>query len=137
MNTLKGGCNLLLGILCEVTSANHTVLCEVTPTKHAWVSLEKICMGNGHRGRKNSRRTFVLTAFISFGLTNVFRLLVEPGWPLPPQMVPLAGKRFLRAGNGTESTKEKSRQCFPHDEVPVTKQKTRTKTKLPLKMEGK
>jgi hypothetical protein len=68
---------------------------------------------HGKMGRleeKNSRRTFVLTAFISFGLTIVFRLPVEPGWHLPPQMVPLAEKRFLGAGRGAESTKEKSRQ---------------------------
>jgi predicted adenine nucleotide alpha hydrolase (AANH) superfamily ATPase len=37
-------------------------------------------------------------------------------------MGPLAEKRFLRAGKGAESTKEKSRQCFTHDEVSLTTQ---------------
>jgi len=37
---------------------------------------------------------------------------VEPGWYLPPQKIPLAGNRFLQAGNGVENTKQKSRQCF-------------------------
>jgi hypothetical protein len=32
-------------MLCEITSAEHAVLHEVTSAKHAWVSLEKICMG--------------------------------------------------------------------------------------------
>jgi hypothetical protein len=32
-------------MLCEITSAKHAVLHEVTCTKHAWVSLEKILMG--------------------------------------------------------------------------------------------
>jgi hypothetical protein len=32
-------------MLCEVTSAKHVVLYEVTSAKHAWVSLEKIWMG--------------------------------------------------------------------------------------------
>jgi hypothetical protein len=44
------------------------------------------------------RRTFGLTAFISFDLTTVFRLAVEPGWHVPPQMVPVVEKRFLQAG---------------------------------------
>ncbi len=34
--------SILLGMLCEVTSAKHAVLYEVTSAKHAWVSLEKI-----------------------------------------------------------------------------------------------
>ncbi len=41
----KGVYNVLLGILCEVTSSKHTVLYKVTTTKHAWVSLQKIWMG--------------------------------------------------------------------------------------------
>ncbi len=41
----KGVCNILLGMLCEVTSAKHAVLYEVTSAKHAWVSLEKIWIG--------------------------------------------------------------------------------------------
>ncbi len=118
----KGVFNLLLGMLCEFTSAKHTVLYEVTNTKHACLSLENIWMENGQTGGKNSRRTFVLTAFISFGLTNVLRLPVEPGWHLPPQTVPLAEKRFLRAGKVAESRKEKSKQCFTHDEVSFTTQ---------------
>jgi len=72
--------------------------------------LRKYAWENGQTGGKNSRRTFVLTAFISFGPTIVFRLPVQPGWHLPPQMVPLAEKRLLGAGRGAESTKEKSRQ---------------------------
>jgi hypothetical protein len=54
-------------------------------------------------------------------------LPVEPGWHLPPQMVPLAEKRFLQAGKGAESTKEKSRQCFTRDEVSRTTQSHRLK----------
>jgi hypothetical protein len=34
-----------IGMLSEVTSAKHAVLYEVTSAKHAWVSLEKIWMG--------------------------------------------------------------------------------------------
>ncbi len=41
----KGVCNILLGMLCEVTSAKHAVLYEVMNAKHAYVSLEKIWMG--------------------------------------------------------------------------------------------
>jgi hypothetical protein len=37
---------------------------------------------------------------------------VQPGWYLPPRKIPLAGNRFLEAGNGAENTKEKSRQSF-------------------------
>jgi hypothetical protein len=62
-------------MLCEVTSAKHVVLYDITSAKHAWVSLEKIWMGaNGQIGRKNCRSTFVLTTFISFGLFNIFYL---------------------------------------------------------------
>jgi hypothetical protein len=32
-------------MLFQVTSAKHTLLHEVTSAKHAWVSLEKIWMG--------------------------------------------------------------------------------------------
>jgi hypothetical protein len=32
-------------MLCEVTSAKHAILYEVMSAKHAWVSLEKIWMG--------------------------------------------------------------------------------------------
>jgi hypothetical protein len=39
------GCDILLGMLCEVLSAKHVVLYEVIGAKHAWVSLEKIWMG--------------------------------------------------------------------------------------------
>jgi hypothetical protein len=64
---------MLLGMLCEVTSAKHAVLYEVTSAKHAPVSLEKIRMGaNGQTGGKNCSSTFVQTSFISFGLFNVF-----------------------------------------------------------------
>jgi len=85
--------------------------------------LRKYGWENGQTGGKNSRTTFVLTAFISFGLTNVFRLPVEPCWHLPPQMIPLAEDRFLQAGSGADSTKEKCRQCSTHDEVSLTKAK--------------
>jgi len=60
-------------MLCEVTSAKHAILYEVMRAKHAWVSLEKSLDGaNGQTGGKNSSSTFVLTAFISFGLFNIF-----------------------------------------------------------------
>jgi len=36
-------------MLCEITSVEHAVLHEVTGAKHAWVSLEKIWMGQGGR----------------------------------------------------------------------------------------
>jgi len=43
--------------------------------KIAWVSLEKIWMGQkGQIGRKNRRSTFVLITFISFDLFNIFCL---------------------------------------------------------------
>ncbi len=32
-------------MLCEVISAKHAILYEVTSAKHAWMSLEKIWMG--------------------------------------------------------------------------------------------
>jgi hypothetical protein len=32
-------------MVCEVTSAKHAILHEVMSAKHAWVSLEKIWMG--------------------------------------------------------------------------------------------
>jgi hypothetical protein len=60
-------------MLCEVTSAKHAVFYEVTSAKHAWVSLEKIWMGQmGRLEEKNCSSTFVQTAFISFGLFNIF-----------------------------------------------------------------
>jgi len=60
-------------MLCEVISAKHVVLYEVTSAKHGWVSLEKIWMGaNRQIGGKHRSSTFVLIAFISFGLFNVF-----------------------------------------------------------------
>ncbi len=40
------------------------------------------------------------------------KILVQPGWYLPLQKIPLAQNRFLRAGKGDENTKEKSKQCF-------------------------
>jgi hypothetical protein len=43
-----------------------SMLCEVTSAKDAWVSLEKIWMGQkGQIGKKNRRSTFVLITFIS------------------------------------------------------------------------
>ncbi len=42
--------------------------------------------------------------------------LVQPGWYLPPQKIPLAENRFHQASKGAENTKEKSRQCFMHGE---------------------
>jgi len=40
-------------VLYEVTSAKHAVLYEVTSAKHAWVSFEKIWMGQmGKLGEK-------------------------------------------------------------------------------------
>jgi hypothetical protein len=35
------------------------------------------------------------------------KILVYPGWYLPPQKIPLAENRFLQAGKGAENTKEK------------------------------
>jgi hypothetical protein len=32
-------------MLCELTSAKHAILYEVVSAKHAWVSLEKIWLG--------------------------------------------------------------------------------------------
>jgi hypothetical protein len=62
-------------MICEVTRAKHDVLYEVTIAKHAWVSLEKIWMGaNEKTGGKNRCSTFVLTAFMSFGLTHIISL---------------------------------------------------------------
>jgi hypothetical protein len=62
------------GVLYEVTSAKYAVLYEVISAKHAWVSLEKIWMGGKWADwrKKNRSNTFVLTAFISFGLFNVY-----------------------------------------------------------------
>jgi hypothetical protein len=51
-------------------------------------------------------------------------------------MGPLAEKRFLRAGKGAESTKEKSRQCFTHDEVSLTTQSQGVKKSWHYKLEG-
>jgi len=45
----KGVCNILLGMLYEVTSAKHAVLYEVMSAKHACMSLEKIRMGQTGR----------------------------------------------------------------------------------------
>jgi hypothetical protein len=39
-------------MLCEVTSAKHPILYEVMRAKHAWVSLEKIWMGQMGRLEK-------------------------------------------------------------------------------------
>jgi hypothetical protein len=59
-------------MLCEVTSAKHAILYEVMSAKHAWVSLEKLWMwANVQTGGENSSSTFVLTAFISFGLFDM------------------------------------------------------------------
>jgi len=61
-------------MLCEVTNAKHAVLYKVMSAKHAWVSLDKIWMGaNGQTGGENRSSTFVPTAYISFGLFNIFR----------------------------------------------------------------
>jgi hypothetical protein len=40
------------------------------------------------------------------------KILVQPGWYLPPQEIPLAENRFFEAGKGAENTNEESRQCF-------------------------
>jgi hypothetical protein len=59
-------------ILYKVVSAKHAILYEVVSAKHAWVSLDKIWMGQmGKLEVKNSSTTFVLTAFISFGLFDM------------------------------------------------------------------
>jgi hypothetical protein len=60
-------------MLCDVTSAKHAILYEVLSAKHAWMSLEKIWMGQmGRLEEKIVAVLFVLTAFISFGLFNIF-----------------------------------------------------------------
>jgi len=45
-------------MLCEVTNAKHAILYGVTSAKHAWVSLEKISMGQ--MGRLKEKITAVL-----------------------------------------------------------------------------
>jgi hypothetical protein len=45
------------------------------------------------------------------------KIPVQPGWYLPQQKIPLAGNKFLRAGEGAEYTKEKSKLCFTIAEV--------------------
>jgi hypothetical protein len=40
------------------------------------------------------------------------KILVQPGWYLPPHKIPLAENRFLHAGKGAENTKEKFKPCF-------------------------
>jgi hypothetical protein len=50
-------------------------------------------------------------------LAGTFRWSEDPSiaWlVLPPQKILLAENMFLQAGNGTENTKEKSRQCFAY-----------------------
>ncbi len=48
------------------------------------------------------------------------KILVEPGWYLPPQKRPLDENRFRQAGKGAETTQENSRQCFTDTEsVPL------------------
>jgi hypothetical protein len=52
----------------------QAILYEVVSPNHALVSLEKIWMGQmGRLEGKNKSTTFVLTAFISFGLFNIFQ----------------------------------------------------------------
>jgi hypothetical protein len=66
--------NILLGMLCEVTSANLDVLTWGYECKTCLgVTWENIDEANGQTGGKNRSTTFVLTAFISFSLFNVFR----------------------------------------------------------------
>jgi hypothetical protein len=50
---LKGYVTYYFGMLSEVTSAKHAVLYEVRSAKHAWVSLEKIWMGQMGRLEEN------------------------------------------------------------------------------------
>ncbi len=69
----KGVCNILVSML-RLQVPKHAILNEVVSAKHAWVSLDKIWMGQmGKLEVKNSSTTFVLTAFISFGLFNNFQ----------------------------------------------------------------
>jgi hypothetical protein len=56
----------------KVTSEKHAVLYEVMSAKHA-------CEENGQTGGKNCSSTFVLTAFISFDLFNVFHIMLKGG----------------------------------------------------------
>jgi hypothetical protein len=122
MNTLKGYVTYYSASYARLQAQNILYDMRLQQQNMPRCHLRKYGCENGQTRGKNSRRTFVLTTFISFGLTDVFRLLIEPGWHLPLHMVPLAEKRFLRAGNGAESTQEKSRQCFKHDKVSLTTQ---------------
>ncbi len=64
---------MLLGLSCEVISAKHAVLYEVTSAKKCLgVSCENMDGANGQTGGKNCSSTFVQTAFISFGLFDIF-----------------------------------------------------------------
>jgi hypothetical protein len=56
----KGVRNILLGMLCELTSAKHSVLYEVMSAKHAWVSLEKIGRGQKCRLEEKSMAAILL-----------------------------------------------------------------------------
>jgi hypothetical protein len=42
---IKGYVTYYLACLCEFTTGKHAILYEITSAKHAWVSLEKIWMG--------------------------------------------------------------------------------------------
>jgi len=60
-------------MLYEVTHTKHAMLCEVITAKHAWVSLEKIWMGQ--MGRLEEKiATILLSGLHSFpfGLFNIF-----------------------------------------------------------------
>jgi hypothetical protein len=61
-------------MLCEVTRAKQAILYEVTECKTCLlVAGENMDVANGPTGVKNRSSTFELTAFISFGLFNIFR----------------------------------------------------------------
>ncbi len=70
---IKGYVTYYLACYVKLQVPKHAILYADVSAKHAWVSLEKIWMGQmGRLEGKNSSTTFVLTAFISFGLFNIF-----------------------------------------------------------------
>jgi hypothetical protein len=75
MNThygYKGVCNLLLGMLCEVTIKTCHIIWGIEWKTCLGVTWENMDEANGQTGRTNRWRTFVFIAFISFRLCNIF-----------------------------------------------------------------
>jgi hypothetical protein len=71
----KGVCNILFSMLCEVISAKHVVLYEITNAKMHGCHLRKYGWGKWADWKKKKHRSiFVLTTLISFGMFNIFCL---------------------------------------------------------------